>query len=131
MALDELVRLLAKVDAAGVCWEWTAHVRSDGYGQFHRCPDYRAVVAHRRAWELLVGPIPGGMVLDHLCKNRVCVNPDHLEPVTQGVNVRRGASGARYAARTHCPRGHEYSEANTRRHNGKRFCRTCARERQR
>jgi hypothetical protein len=88
-------------------------------------------LAHRVAYQLLVGPIPDGMVVDHKCRNRSCVNPAHLEPVTQEENVRRsvGHVGARQAEKTHCKRGHAYDEANTywapdRRH---RLCRECSR----
>lgn len=93
----------SKVDV-GLCWEWTASLLTGGYGQ------YRSRCAHRVAWELLVGPIPPGMELDHLCRNRRCVNPDHLEPVTHLVNVQRGARNGHERAKTHCPAGHPYAE---------------------
>lgn len=80
------VRLAASIEVAD-CWEWTKY-KDKGYGQI-RLPD-RLVLAHRWVWENLVGPIPDRLVLDHLCRNRPCVNPDHLEQVTQQVNVLRG-----------------------------------------
>lgn len=82
--------------------------------------------AHRVAYEALVGPIPGGLVLDHLCRNPGCYNPTHLEPVTNAENIRRG-----YAVKTNCPHGHEYTAANT--HYtpaGHRRCKECHRIRQ-
>lgn len=109
----------------GDCWEWTAHVGRGGYGRFW--PTGRVgAMAHRFAYELLVGPIPSGLDLDHLCKNRKCVNPEDLEPVTRRVNCQRGGlgavSGARMRARTHCPYRHPL---DGRTKNGWRFCRTC------
>ena len=79
-------RFWARVDV-GLCWEWTGS-NDRGYGMFRL--DGRTVRAHRWAWETLVGPIPRGLHLDHLCRNPPCVNPDHLEPVTQPENIRRG-----------------------------------------
>lgn len=85
-------RLLALVDATGrrkgECWEWTGVTTGDGYGRFHL--DDRMVVAHRAAYELLVGPVPPDLDLDHLCRNRRCVRPSHMEPVTRSVNLGRG-----------------------------------------
>lgn len=85
-------RFWSKVDTSGICWEWTA-ARSDGYGQFKSGPGEPAG-AHRWAYQYLVGPIPVGVQLDHLCRNRACVNPDHLEPVSQRENILRGYGGA-------------------------------------
>lgn len=74
---------------------------------------------------MLRGPIPEGLVIDHLCRDLLCVNPGHLEPVTQKENVRRGVG---HGAETHCPQGHEYTEANTRvSKKNKRYCRACGR----
>ena len=90
---------------------------------------------HRALYLELVGPVPDGLVLDHLCRNRACVNVDHLEPVTQRTNIRRGAGlAAAEAQRTHCPSGHPYDETNTysppSRPNA-RYCKTCRRAHQR
>ena len=105
------------------CWEWTASRTNGGYGAV-RMPGL-ANVAHRALYILLVGGVPEGLHLDHLCRNKLCVNPDHLEPVTQQENNRRAG-----AAKTHCAQSHEYTEANTyRRRNGSRDCRACNRAR--
>lgn len=118
------------------CWEWTANLFWDGYGQFMAHADGKRVAlrAHRWAYENIVGRIPKGMVIDHLCRNRKCVNPIHLEPVTVRENNRRGVGpakiGAFHAAKTHCPHGHEYSDINTYiATSGQRQCRACTKER--
>ncbi|MFJ2662519.1 HNH endonuclease signature motif containing protein [Arthrobacter koreensis] len=81
---------------------------------------------HRVAYELFSGPIPNGLVLDHLCRNRGCFNPNHLEPVTRAVNNLRGVGFmAAHARKTHCPKGHPYDEKNTQIKNGARRCRAC------
>lgn len=125
-------RFWAKVslpDPETGCMEWLASLRGSGYGQFViRKP--RIVQAHRFAYELLVGPIPEGLVIDHLCRNKACVRPDHLEPVTHRVNILRGVGpSAWHARKTHCPQGHEYNTENThRRASGARDCRKCGAE---
>ncbi|GAA3948015.1 HNH endonuclease signature motif containing protein [Microbacterium soli] len=111
------------------CWIWAASLGGGGYGKFFFDGAYRS--AHRWGWEALVGPIPTGLDLDHLCRNRRCVNPDHLEPVTHRENIRRGMqSRGRGDVESKCPSGHVRTSANTR--VDKRFkslvCRDCARE---
>lgn len=106
------------------CWVWIASRTSGGYGKAWRAG--RTVLAHRLAYETTHGPIPSGMQLDHLCRNRACVNPSHLEPVTARVNTLRGTSGAaQNAVKTHCPQGHAYDETNTGRNAGSRYCKPC------
>jgi HNH endonuclease len=141
-------RFWEKVDKSGDCWIWTAGL-TRGYGQFIVMRGKRGypVRAHRLAWELTRGPIPDGLDLDHLCHNRNrscpggdtcphrrCVNPDHLEPVTNEENIRRGMwSPAVHARQTHCVNDHEFTPENTYRRpdTGTRVCRTCQRERNR
>jgi hypothetical protein len=120
----------------GPCWPWTGSCTANGYGQFHVRLDsgpWSVTVAHRVAYELTIGPIPDGLVLDHLCRNRACARPDHLEPTTDAANILRGTGwSARHARKTHCPQGHAYDERNT--HvdkNGMRHCRTCDADRHR
>lgn len=122
-------RFWAKVQkgAPDECWHWTGAKRRGGYGAFWVDSNRRAAIAHRVAYQLLVGPIPEGLTLDHLCRVTSCVNPAHLDPCTAGENARRSPN-APYnvrARQTHCKRGHEFSPANTRIHHGRRECRAC------
>lgn len=108
------------------CWLWTGHITSGGYGRLGRTP------AHRVTYSALKGAIPPGLDLDHLCRVRSCVNPDHLEAVTRQVNLLRGigpqVQRERAARQTHCKHGHEYTPENTgRTTTGFRTCRECAR----
>lgn len=121
----------SRVDASGDCWEWVAGRNGNGYGITYASG--KAQVAHRWAYEELVGGIPAGLTLDHLCRNKRCVNPDHLEPVTQRVNTLRGHSRAAVNARkSHCIHGHELTPDNVyivRLPTAvSRYCRTCRRQ---
>jgi hypothetical protein len=122
------------------CWLWTGNAIPAGYGQFRvgsmADGSRRYVMAHRFSFEAAKGAIPKGMCLDHLCRMPLCVNPDHLEPVTRGENVRRGLTGnpetnggARHnRSKTHCPKGHPYNPENTYVNRlGHRSCRACQR----
>lgn len=104
-------RFWEKVNKTDTCWLWTASL-AQGYGQ--AWVGGRRVYAHRYAYESIVGPIQHGLELDHLCRIRHCVNPQHLEPVTRRVNLLRGKTlAAINAGKTHCFRGHEFNERNT------------------
>jgi hypothetical protein len=116
-------------DDFGDCVLWVAGKRR-GYGNFWLEGKPRA--AHRLAYQWWRGPIPEGLTLDHLCRLPACVNPWHLEAVTNTVNILRGtAPSAKYAKATHCIHGHEFTEENTYVYPGHRRCRTCIFDRQR
>lgn len=123
-------RFWAKVQVGGPteCWPWTAARNTKGYGQFKASG--KLVPAHRWAYEQIVGKIPDGLQIDHLCRNRGCVNPGHMEPVTSKINTLRGVcpSGLN-AVKVECIRGHSFDAPNTIvRPNGSRQCRTCQRQ---
>ena len=127
---SDLDRFSAKWAQVGDCWQWNAFIDAYGYGRFS--VGGRMRLAHRAAYEGLVGPIPAGLDIDHLCRNRACVNPDHLEPVTRSENLSRSPLMARGQDKTHCPLGHGYTPENTRiTTQGARACRTCERARNR
>lgn len=109
----------------GPCWEWTAARNKKGYAIFNY---HGGNTGHRFAYIHFVGEIPSGLVLDHLCRNRGCVNPGHLEPVTNRENIMRGEGSAVInSKKTHCKRGHEFTPANTVMTHGGRNCLTCRR----
>lgn len=110
------------------CWIWLGGT-GRGYGII-RVNTHKQIGAHVYSYLLYKGDVPENMELDHLCRNRLCVNPDHLEAVTHKVNVERGISEVgKNSQKTHCPHGHEYNEQNTLTISGKRYCRTCANKR--
>ena len=116
------------VVAESGCWQWTGSLYAVGYGRFST--GGRWVTAHRWCYERLIGPVPPGLDLDHLCRNRPCVNPQHLDPVTRRENLLRGETiPARNSRKTHCPSGHAYTPENTRIYRSGRYCKACNRER--
>ena len=130
-AAFERERFMKKVDVApGGCWLWNAATQPNGYGRYYS--EGKVVFAHRWSYEHFAGPIPDGLVIDHVCRVRRCVNPDHLEPVTNQVNVLRGEGWApANKAKIRCPGGHLYDVANTYVDAaGQRHCRACRRIRE-
>jgi hypothetical protein len=124
--LDRLLALTEK-GGPGECWEWVGTIdKRSGYGRMRF--EGRTHLAHRASYIMHVGPIPDGKYLDHLCRNRSCVNPEHLEPVTPQVNVDRGAG----AKRDECTKGHSLKGENKGiRSDGRQYCKQCSRDRQR
>lgn len=133
--LQERIRNDSEVDENG-CWIWKRSKSKRGYGWSYIGSRLggtrRTVQAHRLSYMAFKGDIPVDLVIDHLCRVHACVNPEHLEAVTQLENVRRGELASLHRDRTHCPRGHEYSDSNTRRYtygrHTQRKCITCALE---
>jgi hypothetical protein len=113
-------RFWSKVNKTDGCWEWTAARNAYGYGTYW-FNGKKGFLAHRASYLMFVGPIPDGLQLDHLCRNRGCVRPDHLEAVEPVTNSRRGM----VATKTECVRGHPFTVENTRTSRGYRECVTC------
>lgn len=138
--MNDWVRFMKKVvqvpcpnpetGVVGLCWQWQGKL-CKGYGRIYA--QGVIVKAHRYSYEQRIGPIAANMVLDHKCRNRACVNPAHLEQVTNHVNTLRGIGpSAQNAQKTACPAGHDYTPENTYVDpEGKRHCRTCDRARKR
>lgn len=118
----------ARVEKTETCWLWRGGINADGYGQFQPSRE-RNLRAHKFAWESEHGPTPDGMVLDHLCRTRACVRPEHIEAVTPRTNTLRGIGPAAINSRkTRCKNGHRFTPENTRiTNNGRRTCWTCIR----
>ena len=117
-------RFIEKIVETDGCWIWTSSVVR-GYGTF-AVQTRKDVKAHRLAYEMWVGPIPEGLQIDHLCDNKLCVNPDHLKPATARENTLRSNNpAAQNARKTHCKRGHEFTPENTYMDKHMRNCRKC------
>lgn len=130
MNRDEIIPFLMSkitVDEKYGCWNWMGGVNSCGYSQFYFKGENER--GHRLSYEIFKGKIPDGLCLDHLCRNKRCVNPDHLEPVTRKENATRGISGRIESLRTECPKNHKYDDKNTYvTPTGKRDCRECRKQ---
>jgi hypothetical protein len=130
--MERFLKDVAKTDDENACWLWTGRIektgRAPGYGRFlvrHRSK-WRNEWAHRVSYSLFNGPIPSRHVIDHLCRNPRCVNPKHLDAVTQRENALRGlGNSAINAKKTHCPKGHPYDRVSK---DGSRRCKICERE---
>ena len=124
---DLPVNMQTKIAVDGECWLWTGAKNSKGYGSMSNGKN-GSMLAHRAAYTFTVGAIPEGLTIDHLCMNKACVNPGHLEPVTLAENISR-----RFIEQTHCAKGHEFAGTNVRysvKSDGheRRVCNACQRE---
>lgn len=121
-----LYRFWDKVLFTTDCWEWQRGLDKDGYGQL--TINTKKIKPHRFSYELYKGKIPEGLEIDHLCRNRKCVNPNHLELVTHQENIKRGDKtnlGLYNKVKTHCKRGHEFNKENSYFYKTQRMCKIC------
>lgn len=132
MRIDELpARVSDKIipEPMSGCWLWIGAVRCRGYGGDYGCLAFESKtwLSHRFVYSWFIGDIPDGLVIDHLCRNPGCCNPQHMEPVTRRENNRRGVGWpGKHSRTTHCPQGHPYVEGNIYwQRSGGRLCRTC------
>ena len=117
-----------RIEKTETCWNWKTWITDKGYGMLE-CNGKR-IFAHRFVYEALVGKIPAGLVIDHLCRNTRCVNPTHLEPVTNAENLRRGyCVSAVNSRKKHCKYGHELAGDGIQLFRGERICRACRKRR--
>jgi hypothetical protein len=122
MICDKTTRLMNSIyETENSCWQWSGYISPSGYSRI--TINKKHIPTHRLSYEVFVDEIPNGLVIDHLCRNRACINPDHLEPVTIGENVKRGV-----LAKTLCKQGHKFDKQNTyiRLDTGHRICRKCS-----
>lgn len=125
---DRLFRHVSFTSEGAGCWEWTGTRTKDGYG-IASVGGHKGMAAHRAMYIEMVGPIPESMEIDHICRNRGCVNPAHLEVVTRTENIRRALPWNPQRLKSQCAHGHPFDTENTRfAKNGQRVCRTCSRE---
>jgi hypothetical protein len=128
--MDKRIADGVEVDAITGCWVWQKCIAASGYGRIKVRENgvSRTDYTHRVAYEHFIGPIPGGLDLDHLCRNRACCNPHHLEPVTRRENLLRGVGpSALNTVKAECDAGHPFDETNTAYlPDGRRRCRACA-----
>jgi hypothetical protein len=131
--LPEMVWRHIQVNTETGCWEWTGRLNHAGYARARAVTNGPMWRIHRLTYVTFVGAIPEGLTIDHLCRVRKCVNPAHLEAVSQRENALRGDTvNAINLAKTHCPQGHPYDDANTYVcPKGRRNCRTCTRRQKR
>lgn len=122
--ISERLTALSIPEPNSGCWIWIGHQKNNGYGTLgvKTGGRWQTKHAHRMSYEVFVGPVPSGLDLDHKCRVRCCINPDHLEPVTRSINLARSPQMNRQSTKTRCPRGHEYSGVNSR---GQRICHAC------
>lgn len=134
-------KFLSKVNVRSEleCWEYVGNINPDGYGRFSYTNldgEYITTPAHRISFSLFNGELVKGLVIDHICRNRACVNPSHLRQVSRKINAIENNDGTAYlnSLKTHCIHGHEYTPENTMRvykHKDWRKCRTCERKKMR